>query len=116
VLIDVLREVPAAVEVVAEAAALGASASEVTRYEILAGLRSGEEERTEDLLAQLDWVPVGESIARFAAALAREFRAGTAGIEDGDYLIAATALELGEPLLTRNVRHFPMFPGLEPAY
>ena len=113
---------PAAVDVVERAAAQGASASEVTRYEILAGLRSGEEQRTEELLAQLEWVPVNEGIARFAAALAREFRGESEGIEDidyledTDYLIAATALELDEPLLTLNVRHFPMFPGLHPAY
>ena len=56
-LIDVLRELPAAVDAVADAAAQGASASEVTRYEILAGLRPGEEERIEVLFAQLEWVP-----------------------------------------------------------
>lgn len=111
-----LRDVSAAVDLVEKAAAQGASASEVTRYEVLAGLRSGEEERTEGLLAQLEWVPVSEGIARFAAALAREFRGGREGIEDIDYLVAATALQLDEPLLTLNVRHFPMFPGLEPAY
>jgi predicted nucleic acid-binding protein len=31
-------------------------------------------------------------------------------------VIAATALELDARLLTTNVRHFPMLPGLEPAY
>jgi predicted nucleic acid-binding protein len=31
-------------------------------------------------------------------------------------VIAATAERLGLPLATLNVRHFPMFEGLEPAY
>jgi predicted nucleic acid-binding protein len=31
-------------------------------------------------------------------------------------VIAATAEQLGLPLATLNVRHFPMFPELEPAY
>ena len=91
-------------------------ASEITRYEVLAGVRPGEEETTEDLLALPEWVPVDEGIARRAAVLAREYRAAHSGIEDADYLIAATALELGAHLLTTNVRHFPTLPGLEPAY
>jgi hypothetical protein len=33
-----------------------------------------------------------------------------------DYLIAATALLLEADLLSTNVRHFPMLPGLQPLY
>lgn len=91
-------------------------ASEITRFELLSGMRLGEEEGIERLSAELGWVPVTEPVARQAASLARTYRASHAGIEDGDYLIAATALELGAQLLTTNVRHFPMFAGLEPAY
>jgi predicted nucleic acid-binding protein len=91
-------------------------ASEITRYEVLAGIRPGEEELTEELLALPDWVPVDEAIARGAAALARTYRASHSGIEDSDYLIAATALELDARLLTANVRHFPMLEGLQAAY
>jgi predicted nucleic acid-binding protein len=91
-------------------------ASEITRFEVLAGLRPGEEDATEALLAVPEWVPVDEGIARRAAGLARAFRASHSGIEDADYLVAATALEFGATLLTTNVRHFPMLPGLRPAY
>ena len=91
-------------------------ASEITRYEVLAGVRPGEEQSTEDLLALPAWVAVDEGIARRAAALARQYRDAFSGIEDADYLIAATALELDARLLTTNVKHFPMLPGLEPAY
>jgi predicted nucleic acid-binding protein len=92
------------------------AASEITRYEVLAGVRPGEEEATEDLLALPQWVPVDEQIARRAAQLARLYRASHSGIQDADYLIAATALELGARLLTANARHFPMLPGLDAAY
>jgi predicted nucleic acid-binding protein len=34
------------------------------------------------------------------------------GLQIADALIAATALEHGLPLFTRNVRHFQMIPGL----
>jgi hypothetical protein len=49
-------------------------------------------------------------------ALARRYRPSFSGIEDVDYLIAATALVLDAELLTTNVKHFPMFAGLQPAY
>jgi predicted nucleic acid-binding protein len=55
-------------------------------------------------------------VARSAAALAREHRRAHSGIDDADYLIAATALLLDAELLTTNVRHFPMLEGLSPAY
>jgi predicted nucleic acid-binding protein len=49
------------------------------------------------------------------------YRPAFGAIEDADYLIAATviaatALELDAPLLTANVRRFPMLAGLEAAY
>lgn len=91
-------------------------ASEITRFEVLAGLRRGEEDHTERLLAEIVFVPLDEPIARLAAGLARTFRSAYGGIEDEDYIVAATALELEADLLTRNVRHFPMLAGLEPAY
>jgi predicted nucleic acid-binding protein len=33
-----------------------------------------------------------------------------------DYLIAAAAQSIGATLVTLDVRHFPMFADLEPAY
>lgn len=114
VAIDFLRGHEAARAVVDAADEL--AASEITRYEVLAGLRPGEEEATEDLLALPHWVSVDEGIARRAAELAREYRGSHSGIEDADYLIAATALELGSRLLTTNVKQFPMLPGLVAAY
>jgi predicted nucleic acid-binding protein len=38
------------------------------------------------------------------------------GIDLADYLVAAAVKALGSTLITLNVRHFPMFPDLEPAY
>ena len=114
VLIDYLRgreEARAAVEESDEIVA-----SEITRYEVLAGVRPGEESRTEDVLALPAWIDVDEAISRRAADLVRHYRRSFSGIEDADYLIAATALDLEARLLTTNVRHFPMFAGLEPAY
>ena len=114
VAIDYLRGRPEAMDVVDASDEL--LASEITRFEVLVGMRRGEEEATEDRLALPEWVPVDDGVARRAAELARAFRASHCGIEDADYLVAATALEFGASLLTTNVRHFPMLPGLRPAY
>lgn len=115
VAIDYLRDYRPAVEVV-EAGSDWLGASEITRFEIMVGLHADEEEAAETFFSELGWVPVGEPISRRAAALARHYRPAHSGIEDADYLIAATALELDAELLTTNVRHFPMLPGLRPAY
>lgn len=114
VAIDYLRGTEAARAVVEASEKL--VASEITRYEVLVGIKPGEEDLTDDLLALPAWVVVDEEISRRAAALARQYRDSFSGIEDADYLIAATALELEARLLTTNARHFPMLPGLEPAY
>ena len=91
-------------------------ASEVVRFELLAGVREKEVEALEQFFSALSWVPVGEEIARAAGSLAQRHRRGHSGIDAADYLIAATALLLDAELLTTNVRHFPMIAGLEPAY
>jgi predicted nucleic acid-binding protein len=117
VAIDFLRRHQPAVEAVRSAAESDLiGASEVTRFELLVGVHPAEEEATEAFFSQLTWIPVEESIARSAAALARRYRAAYSGIEDADYLIAATAIELEADFVTTNVRHFPMLAGLEPAY
>ncbi len=117
VLIDIVRGDARAEAALIEAARSGAVyASEIARFEVLVGMRPAERARTETLFGALTWVPVGERQARKAA----EFRAAWAqshgGIDDADYLIAATAEILEATVLTRNVEHFPMFPGLESAY
>ena len=56
---------------------------------------------------------IGVSV--LAGELGRRFR-GSHAPAVPDLLVAATAERLGLPLATRNVRDYPMFPGLEPAY
>ena len=118
VAIDHLRGLPDAVQLLSnliEAEEL-LLASEVVRFELLAGVRKGEIEALERFFSALSWVPVGEEVARVAGALAQRHRRSHSGIDDADYLIAATAQLLEADLLTTNVRHFPMIRGLEPAY
>ena len=92
------------------------AASEVVRFELLAGVRDVELDALEQFFLALSWVLVDEPIARTAGLLARKHRKTYSGIGDVDYLIAATALVLDAELLTTNVRHFPMLAALRPAY
>jgi predicted nucleic acid-binding protein len=90
--------------------------SEVTRAEVLRGMRSAERRATERLLQSLLWVPVDEEISRRAGELGRELRSSHPGLAVADLLIGATALNLGAQVATSNLRHFPMFEDLEPPY
>lgn len=92
------------------------AASEIVRFELLAGVREPEIKALEEFFGAITWITVDEAVTRTAGELARTHRASFSGIDAADYLIAATSIVLGAPLLTTNVRHFPMFKGLEPAY
>jgi predicted nucleic acid-binding protein len=91
-------------------------ASELSRFELLAGMRPDELDPTELFMGALTWVPVDEDIARLTGSMAAEYRRAHSGIDAIDYLIAATATVIGAELLTTNVRHFPMISGLRPPY
>jgi predicted nucleic acid-binding protein len=90
--------------------------SELTRTEVLRGLRSVERAPAERLFGALVWVPVLESIAREAGELGRRYRRSHNGIGTVDLVVAATANRLGARLATANVRHYPMFKGLRAPY
>lgn len=92
------------------------AASEIVRFELAAGVRDDELPALEQFFSAVSWVAIGEEVARAAGALARKYRRAHSGIDDADYLIAATSLLLEAELLTTNVRHFPMLPGLRPPY
>jgi predicted nucleic acid-binding protein len=91
-------------------------ASEVTRFELLAGVRNAELEALESFFSSMTWAPIDEEISRAAGTLAQRLRRSHSGIDDADYLIAATALVLESDLLTTNVRHFPMIRRLRAPY
>jgi predicted nucleic acid-binding protein len=114
VLIDHLRGVNAAG---AFLAALEAPpyASELTRTEVMIDLRSAERIAAERLFAHIEWIPVGERIARDAGELGRRFRRSHhLGVTD--LVIGATAQLLGAALATHNVKHYPMLADLRPPY
>jgi hypothetical protein len=118
VAVDHLRGVAPAVDLLSRliGGEEAVGASEVVRFELLAGVRDTEIEALEQFFSALSWVPVDEAVTRTAGLLARKHRKPYSGIDDVDYLIAATALVVDADLLTTNVRHFPMLAGLRAAY
>lgn len=90
--------------------------SEIVRVEVITGLRSAERRPAELLFGAIEWIAVDEPIARRAGELGRRFRASHQGIDAADLAVAATAEHLEAVLATANVKHFPMFPELAPAY
>lgn len=81
--------------------------SVITLTELMAGMRSGEEARTEKLLALFTLLEVDEAIGRKAGDYLREF-SHSHHLELGDALIAASAALTDAKLITRNRKHYPM--------
>jgi predicted nucleic acid-binding protein len=117
VLIDYLRGNGDAAQVLEnERSLVPLHASEITRLEVLAGMRPPEEDATRSLLSTLIWHAVDADVAEEAGALGRQWLRSHHSIDGADLAIAATAIRTGSRLLTRNVRHFPMFTGLQAPY
>ena len=114
IMIDVLRGVDEALACLEPYDAL--HASEISRLEVLAGMRPTEEAGTRALLSAFVWHDVDQVVAEMAGQLGRAWLRGNQGIDSADLAVAATALRLGAPLLTLNTKHFPMFPGLAAPY
>lgn len=115
VVIDVLRSHPAANAFVRSLNSVP-TCSELTRLEVVRGLRSEQRRAADSLFRTLDWAILDETIARRAGELGRKYRRSHQGISSVDLVIAATAQEVGLPLATMNLKHFPMFKGLLKPY
>lgn len=112
-MIDVLRGDEAAVAFLAACDEL--HASEVSRIEVLTGMRAPERSATRRLLGIFSWQPLDAEIAEVAGDLGRAYRRSHR-LDVADLVIAATAMRLGATLATRNVKHFPMWADLSVPY
>ncbi len=87
-----------------------------TIMELFAGAtKRTEEQLIDNLPATITVIPVTHAIARIAGQHSKHFRASH-GLDDIDALIAATAQYHDLEFATLNVKHFPMFRKLKPAY
>ena len=81
--------------------------SVISRAEIYAGIRKGEEEAVNSLFEIITPVNVDTAIADKAGEYLRKFSKSHA-LNIGDAVIAATTSEMKLGLVTRNVKHYPM--------
>lgn len=76
--------------------------------EVYAGMRPHEESGTERLLGSFALLPVTFAVARLAGLLKREHSKRGKVLTVPDATIAAVAIHHGFPLITDNVKDFPM--------
>lgn len=118
-IIDLLRAKPAATALMRELE--GGSEPiripTVVAFELWEGVGrsrwpAAEERKVADALAAHHSLPFGSAHARSAGAISAALSDRGDPIPDADLLIAGTALEEGETLVTRNKRDFERVPGL----
>ncbi|HEV3071367.1 MAG TPA: type II toxin-antitoxin system VapC family toxin [Solirubrobacteraceae bacterium] len=113
VLIDHLRDAGPGRELVDELSATsGFRITTVTVFELALGRSYAREPAPADALMAAPCLQLTREAALRGGALLRELRAINAGIEIRDAMQAGICLEVGLPLVTRNVRHFARVPGL----
>jgi predicted nucleic acid-binding protein len=110
VLIDVLRtrknRRPLLAELVTAGHILATAAINIA--EVYAGMRAGEEVKTEAFLSSLDCYPMTGAIARRAGSLKSAWARKGQTISLADMMVAATALEHGLSLMTDNHKDYPL--------
>jgi tRNA(fMet)-specific endonuclease VapC len=114
VLIDYLnrrRPYEQSLRMMLDAGELGVST--VSMFEVFSGVRAeSQRDQAYALFAQVEVIPLSEPAALRAAELRQELERRGMPLPPADLLIAATAMTLGIPVLTRNVRHFGRIDGL----
>ena len=115
VLIDFFRGVEVAVEFV-NTHSTKFIMSSIVVSELYAGVR-GETELTilDKFIALFKVVPVSAEIARLGGLLKRDY-GKSHGVGLADAILAATVIIENAELKTLNTKHYPMIPGLKPAY
>lgn len=117
VLIDHTRGLRAAHDALTRAVDRGElHSSEMVRTELLVLIRNTELKAMAPLLEAIIWHPVDRQVSEFAGSLGRTWLPSHNGIDAADFIIAATATMLDAELLTKNVKHFPMFENLGAPY
>ena len=115
ILIDVLRGRESAVDFI-DALSDRPALSVITATELVAGVRTTAERRHIDrLLETYVVVDIDLEVAKLAGEYVRQY-GRSHSVDPIDALIAATAKASGADFATLNIKHFPMFAGLEPPY
>lgn len=115
---DLVRQQPVATEKLTELIGAGTpvAISTLTVFEVGVGLRGEAErhrERFDGVVDEIDVVPFAAAAARQATAIQHELVDHGERIGEVDVLIAGTAVERDEDVLTRNVDEFGRIDALD---
>jgi predicted nucleic acid-binding protein len=90
--------------------------SSIVVAELFAGIKDKKEEGIlEDFVSLFPVVPINSEIGKVGGLYKRDF-GKSHGIGLADAIMAATAEIENAELKTLNIKHYPMFRGLKPAY
>jgi hypothetical protein len=90
--------------------------SSVVVAELYAGVKGDAEQATlERFISLFRVIPVDSEIAKTGGLYKRDF-SKSHGVGLADAILAATAESENAELVTLNTKHYPMIPGLLPAY
>jgi len=92
--------------------------SSVTVFELYEGIERSdqpddEKEAVLDVLDSKAVLPANHGVMRRAGRLSGELYVAGEPIDREDCVIAATAIDEGDPVVTRNTNHFDRIPGLD---
>lgn len=115
VLIDYLRGSGPSVELFSKLLETGECATTViSQFELLSGARSKKQEQAVSrLLGLMDIFVLDGNAASIAAVYQRNLRKKGVTVGMADTLIASICVTAQLPLMTRNIKHFETFEGLE---
>lgn len=113
ILIDAARGVPEAIAfLTAQQAAAGIPISIISAMELISGCRDAADlSKVQQFLQRASILPVTATTSQTAYQLMESFFLSH-GLIIPDSFIAATALDHGLTLYTKNIRHFQMIPNL----
>lgn len=87
--------------------------SVITAMELYAGCRSKKDlNRVDELISDIHIEFVTKPSSQHAFKLMKEFRSSH-GVEINDMLIAATSMNLGAKLISKNQKHYKFLPGID---
>lgn len=89
------------------------AASVITVVEVWQGAKPEEYDKTHKMLSSLNIINLDYELSRLSGNLASSLRSKGFTIGLADAVIGATALRSGSPVLTTNIKHFMLIPGLE---
>ncbi|MFN0109816.1 MAG: type II toxin-antitoxin system VapC family toxin [Blastocatellia bacterium] len=113
ILIDATHKLPDAVAVLAAQLAVGKiKISIVSAMELIQGSRNSSElSQIQQFIRQVSVIPINAPTSQTARDLMERFFLSH-GLVIPDALIAATAIENGLTLYSKNIRHYKMIPNL----